>query len=48
MTEVRKQGLQAFRELLPGVLPDGDAELPTDGFGGEMLGLALDNVFGRL
>lgn len=48
MTDIREQGLQVFRELLPGVLPDGDVELPTDSFGGEMLGLAMDNVFGRL
>lgn len=48
MTDVRDQGLHVFRELLPGVLPDGDVELPTDSFGGEMLGLAMDNVFGRL
>lgn len=48
MTDVREQGLQVFRELLPGVLPDGDVELPTGSFGGEMLGLAMDNVFGRL
>jgi 4-carboxymuconolactone decarboxylase len=48
MTDVREQGLQVFRELLPGVLPDGEFELPTDSFGGEMLGLAMDNVFGRL
>lgn len=46
--ELRDQGLRVFRELLPGVLPDGDFELPTDSFGGEMLGLAMDNVFGRL
>nr|WP_090278541.1 carboxymuconolactone decarboxylase family protein [Mycolicibacterium komanii]CRL74130.1 gamma-carboxymuconolactone decarboxylase subunit like protein [Mycolicibacterium komanii] len=48
MTDVREQGLQVFRELLPGVLPDGDVELPTGAFGGEILGLAMDNVFGRL
>ncbi|KUI21929.1 carboxymuconolactone decarboxylase [Mycobacterium sp. GA-1285] len=48
MTDIRRQGLEVFRELLPGVLPDGDVELPTDVFGGEMLGLAMDNVFGRL
>lgn len=46
--ELREQGLRVFRELLPGVLPDGDFELPKDSFGGEMLGLAMDNVFGRL
>ncbi|KUI08966.1 carboxymuconolactone decarboxylase [Mycolicibacterium acapulense] len=48
MTDIRDQGLQVFRELLPGALPDGDVELPTDSFGGEMLPLAMDNVFGRL
>ncbi|OBH00962.1 carboxymuconolactone decarboxylase [Mycobacterium sp. E136] len=48
MTDVREQGLQVFRELLPGVLPDGEVELPSGAFGGEMLGLAMDNVFGRL
>lgn len=48
MTDVRDQGLKVFRELLPGVLPDGDVEVPTDTFGGEMFGLAMDNVFGRL
>ncbi|MCV7223920.1 carboxymuconolactone decarboxylase family protein [Mycolicibacterium elephantis] len=48
MTDVREQGLRVFRELLPGVLPDGDVELPQGSFGGEMLGLAMDNVFGRL
>ncbi|MCV7280836.1 carboxymuconolactone decarboxylase family protein [Mycolicibacterium flavescens] len=48
MTDVREQGLQVFRELLPGVLPDGDVELPTGNFADEMFGLALDSVFGRL
>src|SRR5690606_29699923 len=48
MTDVRDQGLQVFRELLPGVLPDGEVPVPAPGFGGEMFALALDNVFGRL
>ncbi|MGE2720238.1 carboxymuconolactone decarboxylase family protein [Mycolicibacterium celeriflavum] len=48
MTDIRDQGMQVFRELLPGVLPEGDVEPPTGSFGGEMLGLAMDNVFGRL
>lgn len=47
MTDVREQGLQVFREMLPGLLPDGD--VPTsDSFGSEMLPLVMDNVFGRL
>lgn len=48
MTDVREQGFQVFRELLPGRLPDGDVEVPADSFGSEMLPLAMDNVFGRL
>ncbi|MGV0851272.1 carboxymuconolactone decarboxylase family protein [Mycolicibacterium phlei] len=48
MTDVRDQGLQVFRELLPGVLPDGEVPVPAPGFGGELFALALDNVFGRL
>ncbi|MDV3124109.1 carboxymuconolactone decarboxylase family protein [Mycobacterium sp. 21AC1] len=45
MTDAREQGLQVFRELLPGVEPalGGDG-----GFGGELLEIGIDNVFGRL
>lgn len=48
MTDVREQGFQVFRELLPGVLPDGDVDVRDGSFGDEMLELAMDNVFGRL
>lgn len=48
MTDVRETGLNVFRELLPGVLPDGDFDLRDGGFGDEMLEIVLDNVFGRL
>lgn len=48
MTDVREQGIQVFRELLQGVLPDGDVDMSSDAFGGEMLPLVMDNVFGRL
>ncbi len=48
MTDVREQGVQVFRELLPGVLPEGDVDVRSDSFGGEMLEIAIDNVFGRL
>jgi len=47
MTDVREQGVQVFREMVPGVLPDGDVPTP-EGFGSEMLPLVMDNVFGRL
>lgn len=48
MTSARDEGLQVFRELLPGVLADGDENLTRDEFGGELAELSFDNVFGRL
>ena len=47
MTDVREQGIQVFRELLPGVLPEGDVDVRSDSFGGELFEIAIDNVFGR-
>jgi len=46
MTDVREQGLQVFRELLSGAVPDGD--LRDGKFGDELLEIGIDNVFGRL
>jgi 4-carboxymuconolactone decarboxylase len=48
MTDVREQGLEVFRELLPGALPDDDASLRDGKFGEELLEIGIDNVFGRL
>lgn len=48
MTDAREQGLQVFRELLPGVLPDDVTDTRDGSFGDELLELGLDNVFGRL
>jgi 4-carboxymuconolactone decarboxylase len=48
MTDVREQGLQVFRELLPGALPDGDVDVREGKFGDELLEIGIDNVFGRL
>lgn len=48
MTDIRQTGYQVFRELLPGVLPDGDADMRDGGFGDELLEIGIDNVFGRL
>jgi 4-carboxymuconolactone decarboxylase len=48
MTDVREQGIKIFRELLPGTLPDGEIDLRNGGFGGELLEIGIDNVFGRL
>jgi 4-carboxymuconolactone decarboxylase len=45
MTDVREQGLQVFRELLPGVAPD---NLRDGKFGDELLEIGIDNIFGRL
>lgn len=53
MTNLRDEGLQVFREMLPGVLPD----VPNDevdlsdfgaGFAPEFMEIGLENVFGRL
>lgn len=44
MTDVREQGLQVFRELLPGVEPN----LRDGKFGDELLEIGIDNIFGRL
>jgi 4-carboxymuconolactone decarboxylase len=46
MTDVREQGLQVFRELLPGA-EIGD-NLRDGKFGDELLEIGIDNVFGRL
>jgi 4-carboxymuconolactone decarboxylase len=48
MTSMRDKGLQVFRELLPGVLPDSDEDLAGGEFGGELAELGFENVFGRL
>ena len=50
MTNLRDEGLQVFRELLPGVLPD----VPNDqvdfggGFAPELMEIGVESVFGRL
>ena len=48
MTDARETGLNVFRELLPGLLPDDNKEIPRGGFADELLEIGLDNVFGRL
>ena len=44
---MRETGINVFRELLPGLIPDG-ATLPDSGFADELLEIGIDNVFGRL
>jgi 4-carboxymuconolactone decarboxylase len=46
MTDIREQGLQVFRELLPGAVPDGS--LRDGKFAEELLEIGIDNIFGRL
>ena len=48
MTDVRAEGLKVFREMLPGLLPEGDVDLRDGDFADELLGIGVDNVFGRL
>jgi 4-carboxymuconolactone decarboxylase len=48
MTEIRDEGLKVFREMMPGVLPDGEVDFRDGKFGDELLEIGVDNVFGRL
>ena len=48
MTNLRGDGLQVFRELLPGVLPDGEVDFGTDGFAPELMDIGVESVFGRM
>ena len=49
MTNLRDEGLRVFREMLPGVLPDGDVDFGADGgFAPELMDIGVESVFGRL
>lgn len=51
MTNLRDDGLNMFREMLPGVLPD---SLPNEkvsfgnGFASELMEIGIEGIFGRL
>jgi 4-carboxymuconolactone decarboxylase len=52
MTNLRDEGVQVMREMLPGLLPD---DVPNDkvdfgssGFAGELMDIGLESIFGRL
>ena len=47
MANLREDGLQVFREMLPGVLPDGDVDF-GGGFAPELMDIGIENIFGRL
>ena len=48
MTDVHETGINVLRELLPGLMPEGQQDLPRGGFADELLEIGIDNVFGRL
>ncbi|CPR09175.1 gamma-carboxymuconolactone decarboxylase subunit like protein [Mycobacterium bohemicum DSM 44277] len=48
MTDSRAQGLEVFREMMPGLIPDGVTSLRDGGVAGELGDLTIDHVFGAL
>ena len=48
MTEARTEGLNVFKELMPGVIPDNVESLRDGGFAEELAELSIDHVFGSL
>ena len=49
VTDLRADGLRVFRELLPGLLPDDDADVEfADGFAPELMDIGMQTVFGAL
>lgn len=47
MTDWRAEGIRVFREMLPGVLPDGDVDF-HHGFAPVLMDIGVEGVFGRL
>jgi 4-carboxymuconolactone decarboxylase len=47
MANLRADGLQVFREMMPGLLPDGDVDF-GGGFAPELMDIGIENIFGRL
>ncbi|MFC7675034.1 carboxymuconolactone decarboxylase family protein [Mycolicibacterium sp. GCM10028919] len=49
MTNPRADGLRVFRELLPGVIPDDDADVDFGGgFAPELMDIGVEGIFGKL
>jgi 4-carboxymuconolactone decarboxylase len=48
MADNRAQGLNALKEMLPGVIPDGVTGLRDGGIADDLGDLSLDHVFGAL
>ena len=48
MTETRTDGLNTFKEMVPGVIVDDVTSLRDGGFADELAELSVDHVFGSL
>ncbi|MFZ0902697.1 MAG: carboxymuconolactone decarboxylase family protein, partial [Mycobacterium sp.] len=48
MTEARTAGVNVFKELMPGLIPDDLTSLRDGGFADELADLSFDHVFGSL
>ncbi|CAM3339303.1 carboxymuconolactone decarboxylase [Mycobacterium intermedium] len=48
MTDLHAQGLAAFREMLPGLIPDEVTSLADEAIAGELGDLSIEHVFGAL
>ena len=48
MTDTRAEGLEVFKDLMPGVIPDDAPSLRDGGFAQELAELSVDHVFGSL
>jgi 4-carboxymuconolactone decarboxylase len=52
MTNLRDEGVQVMREMLPGMLPDhvpnSEIDFGRAGFAGELLEIGLESIFGKL
>ena len=48
MTETRTEGVNVFKELMPGIIPDNVETLRDGGFADELAELSIDHVFGSL
>lgn len=48
MSQTRTEGLDVFKEMMPGIVPDNMESLRDGSFADEMFELSLDHVFGSL
>jgi 4-carboxymuconolactone decarboxylase len=48
MTDMRTQGLDVFRDMLPGLIPDDVTSFRDGGFADELGDLSIEHVFGAL